>query len=272
MRPLTPPSSFAAPAPPPPRVAAFPHHLLVDSPSASLRRLLPLSTPSPSSARKVFDAIPRAKKSVVPFSALIGALSRSDDPDSAFSLCNQMRRLGVAPNSVTFLSLLSGASCARRGQCVHASAIHYGFFDADLVLANSMVSVYAKCGRVDTARKVFDLMPLRDAVSWNSMLSGYARNGCVDESIDLCRRMRFEEELLEPIKTGRQVHALVVSSGFCSDARVETALINHSSLPQQEEMMKVLRILDGEMRDISRSFATKGLAGLVGALAEVPLD
>ncbi|XP_020103382.1 pentatricopeptide repeat-containing protein At4g04370-like [Ananas comosus] len=271
MRPLTPPSSFAAPSPPPPppRAAAFPHHLLVDSPSASLRRLLPplhalalvlglAPSLAPSllraysdrgdlsSARKVFDAIPRAKKSVVPFSALIGALSRSDDPDSAFSLCNQMRRLGVAPNSVTFLSLLSGASCARRAQCVHASAIHYGFFDADLVLANSMVSVYAKCGRVDTARKVFDLMPLRDAVSWNSMLLGYARNGCVDESIDLCRRMRFEgiypdqqaygslvisltncaEELLEPIKTGRQVHALVVSSGFCSDARVETALIS----------------------------------------------
>ncbi|XP_024538663.1 pentatricopeptide repeat-containing protein At4g14050, mitochondrial isoform X1 [Selaginella moellendorffii] len=37
--------------------------------------------------------------------------------------------------------------------------------------------MYAKCGSMPDAQKVFDLMPVRDAVPWNALILGYFENG-----------------------------------------------------------------------------------------------
>ncbi len=42
---------------------------------------------------------------------------------------------------------------------------------------NSLVDMYAKCGSMDNACKVFNKMPSHDVVSWNALLGGYAMHG-----------------------------------------------------------------------------------------------
>ncbi|KAF5179513.1 Pentatricopeptide repeat [Thalictrum thalictroides] len=42
-------------------------------------------------------------------------------------------------------------------------------------LITSLIDMYAKCGKVDTARKLFDKMPKRDVVAWSAMVSGSLR-------------------------------------------------------------------------------------------------
>ncbi|XP_008791219.2 pentatricopeptide repeat-containing protein At4g04370 [Phoenix dactylifera] len=200
------------------------------------------------SARRVFDQMPLPlRNTVVPWSAIIAAHSRAGDAAAAFSLYGQMRRFEIQPNSITLLALLLAAVLRLDHlQCVHASAIRHGF-EADLVLANSMLNVYATCGRPDLARRLFDSMPLRDIVSWNSMLLGCARtDGCVTGSIDLFRRMRVVRGIHPDHQTygsliscftntknggegevlGKSVHALVVTSGVGLDAHVQTALVS----------------------------------------------
>ncbi|CAN1305811.1 Pentatricopeptide repeat-containing protein At4g02750 [Linum perenne] len=39
--------------------------------------------------------------------------------------------------------------------------------------------MYAKCGKINTARKVFDTMKKRDVISWNSMIDAYGIHGLV---------------------------------------------------------------------------------------------
>uniref|UniRef100_A0A7N0VH88 DYW domain-containing protein n=1 Tax=Kalanchoe fedtschenkoi TaxID=63787 RepID=A0A7N0VH88_KALFE len=49
-------------------------------------------------------------------------------------------------------------------------------------LCNRVVEMYAKCGSMELARKVFDEMRERDLCSWNVLVSGYAYAGMLDEA------------------------------------------------------------------------------------------
>lgn len=67
-------------------------------------------------------------------------------------------------------------------------------FASYIHVANSLISMYCKCGCMDDALRVFHELPNRDLVSWNSMIAGYAQYGLVHEAIDL-----FEEMLLQKV-------------------------------------------------------------------------
>jgi pentatricopeptide repeat protein len=44
-------------------------------------------------------------------------------------------------------------------------------------VGNSLVDMYAKCGSMENACKVFNKLPSWDVVSWNALLGGYAMHG-----------------------------------------------------------------------------------------------
>ncbi|KAK3042281.1 hypothetical protein RJ639_001876 [Escallonia herrerae] len=57
---------------------------------------------------------------------------------------------------------------------------------------NSLLAVYAKCGRLSSARSFFDGMEGKDSVSWNSIITGYCRTGEVGEARRLFELMAEE--------------------------------------------------------------------------------
>ncbi|OVA09774.1 Pentatricopeptide repeat [Macleaya cordata] len=188
-------------------------------------------------ARLVFDAMP--ERNVVPWSAIIGCYSRAGDVNMAFSMYNRMQHQGIQPNSVTVLGLLMGISKLQHLYCVHSCVIRAGF-EADLLVLNSLLNLYGKCGRVDVARKLFNLMNHKDIVSWNSLISGYTHDGNVRESVELLNRMRIEG--MEPghqtfgsvvssvaneckLELGKLVHGQIITAGFELDMHVETTLL-----------------------------------------------
>ncbi|PKA50032.1 Pentatricopeptide repeat-containing protein [Apostasia shenzhenica] len=186
-----------------------------------------------SDARRVFDGMP--DRNVVSWTAIIAAYSRSADANMAFSMYNKMQNEGILPNSVTLLGLLAGISELGQVQCLHASIVKYGFQD-DLVLINSIINVYSICGAVEFARVLFDSMPLRDTITWNSMLAGYCRIEAQRDSFELFHRMRltgfFPDQqtygslLASSIINGSSIHALIITSGFGSDAHLVTSLVS----------------------------------------------
>ncbi|KAM7465796.1 hypothetical protein LguiB_013358 [Lonicera macranthoides] len=68
-----------------------------------------------------------------------------------------------------------------------------GSKDSDVVVWNSMIMGFVKCGDVDSARELFDEMPVRNTVSWNSMISWYLRNGKWKEALGLFCEMQREK-------------------------------------------------------------------------------
>ena len=49
----------------------------------------------------------------------------------------------------------------------------------------ALIDMYAKCGRVESARLAFDQMGVRNLVSWNTMIDGYMRNGKFEDALQV---------------------------------------------------------------------------------------
>ncbi|KAI3732104.1 hypothetical protein L1987_63301 [Smallanthus sonchifolius] len=88
----------------------------------------------------------------------------------------------VYPDSYTYPLLIQASiGSVLEGKEVHDHVVKMGF-DSDVYVRNTLINMYAVCGSMMDARKVFDESPVRDLISWNSVLAGYVQMGSVEEA------------------------------------------------------------------------------------------
>ncbi|KAK1681902.1 hypothetical protein QYE76_042750 [Lolium multiflorum] len=194
-------------------------------------------------AHEIFDWMPT--RDAASYSALISGHARLGSPASAAeSLFRRMRLAELAPTEYTFVGLLT--ACIRRpnprfGTQVHAlAAKHQHLLANSLLVANALLAMYVKCGRLEDAVKLFDGMHHRDVSSWNTVLSGLVELGRHDDAFQLFADMRTGgvaadrftlSALLTAAAEGRglahgaSLHALSLKSGLELDLSVGNALI-----------------------------------------------
>ncbi|OAY85682.1 Pentatricopeptide repeat-containing protein, chloroplastic/mitochondrial [Ananas comosus] len=199
-----PPSS--APAPPPPHSSLSPSTL---SPSAaasspphvatsSSTPTLPLPPRPPPHALQLFDEMPR--RTTVTFNALLSRLARYSDAGRAHGLLlfSRMLSSGPTPNADTLAAALlccAGLGALALGRAAHALAARRGAARAPQ-LGTSLVHMYAKCGSLDSARRVFDrAMPARDASTWTAMIAALAAHARGEDAVHLFDEMVGRENL-----------------------------------------------------------------------------
>ncbi|CAH9147768.1 unnamed protein product [Cuscuta epithymum] len=68
------------------------------------------------------------------------------------------------------------------GRELHSHVFQRGF-RSDVYVHNTLINMYAVCGHIGDARKVFDESLVCDSVSWNSILAGYVQVGNVEEAM-----------------------------------------------------------------------------------------
>lgn len=140
-------------------------------------------------ARRVFDQMP--KRDVCSWTVMIAAYSRHGFPEEALILFRQMRQVGVEPNRFTYSSALSACTILaslKKGLEIQERIILAGF-QYYVSVANALIDLYAKCGRIETARHLFDRMSEPDVVSWTAIVSGYAQRGLVEDALKLFNEM-----------------------------------------------------------------------------------
>ncbi|KAG8378136.1 hypothetical protein BUALT_Bualt08G0106700 [Buddleja alternifolia] len=128
----------------------------------------------------------------LPWNILISSYISKECFEEAIFAYKQMCYKRIRPDNFTYPSVLK--ACAEQsnlelGREVHKS-INASSLDWNLFVQNALVSMYGKCGDLETARDVFDKMSVRDEVSWNSIISGYASRGKWDEAFELFESMR----------------------------------------------------------------------------------
>eukprot|EP01018_Ginkgo_biloba_P034725 Gb_12551 [translate_table: standard] len=146
--------------------------------------------------------------------------------------------------SSTYVCLLQ--SCLKKktlpeGKLVHAHIIQTGFECRDIHLGNTVVNMYAKCGSLMNARRVFDQMPEQDVASWTIMIAAYPKQGYSEEALALFYKMQrsgiqpnqftFASVLpacanLSALEHGKKIHEYIIKSEFQSDVFVASALID----------------------------------------------
>lgn len=140
-------------------------------------------------ARRVFDTMP--DKDVVSWTAMISGYSQAKRSSEALELFGLMRSSGVRPDEITLVSVIS--ACSNSGNLdagfnVHSYIDEYGF-SWMISLCNALIDMYAKCGYVEGARRVFGNMGRKSLITWNSMISACATHGDLEEAIGLFHDM-----------------------------------------------------------------------------------
>ncbi|KZV17354.1 pentatricopeptide repeat-containing protein mitochondrial [Dorcoceras hygrometricum] len=64
-----------------------------------------------------------------------------------------------------------------QGKQLHLLFIKKGILSSTVSIANRLLQMYARCGGIDYARRLFDEMTQRNLFSWNTILEGYAKDG-----------------------------------------------------------------------------------------------
>jgi pentatricopeptide repeat protein len=91
----------------------------------------------------------------------------------------------MQPDSVTFVGVLNACAsmvAIEEGRCAHEQIIRSGW-DSNVFVENSLVEMYAKCGSMEDAWKVFNKMISQDVVTWNAILGGCAMHGHGKEAL-----------------------------------------------------------------------------------------
>jgi len=135
--------------------------------------------------------------SIVLWTALISGHTQNDCSDQALHLYREMRDNNILPDQATFVTVLRACallSSLQDGQEIHSLIFHTGF-DLDELTSSALVDMYAKCGDVKSAAKVFEELPIKkDVISWNSMIVGFSKNGYAERALKV-----FDEMTLSPV-------------------------------------------------------------------------
>ncbi|KAJ0987386.1 hypothetical protein J5N97_005742 [Dioscorea zingiberensis] len=140
-------------------------------------------------ARYCFDNM--SERTHVSWTALIHGYARRGDIEETMSLFSAMEAAGEKPDAVTVVAVLSACSqtgSLKLGRLMNGYAIANGFGE-NVVVLNALIDMYAKCGCIGEARRLFNSMTDKTVVSWTTMISGHALNGDVEEALDVFSQM-----------------------------------------------------------------------------------
>ncbi|KAK8953061.1 Pentatricopeptide repeat-containing protein [Platanthera guangdongensis] len=156
----------------------------------------------------------------ISWSTLIAGYVHKGFTEEALALFSRMLNEGAPADAFTLTSI--AAACAdagifQQGRQIHACIEKLGH-GVDVFLASAVIDMYAKCGSLDDARKVFEGMECTNIVFWTSMIASYALYGEGREAIDVFQ-MLLEKRIM-PNKISFVVilsacsHAGLVEEGY----------------------------------------------------------
>ncbi|XP_011627313.1 pentatricopeptide repeat-containing protein At3g26782, mitochondrial-like [Amborella trichopoda] len=201
-------------------------------------------------ARQLFDEI--MEKTDVSWTCMISGYVHCGMMDEASILFREMQELGFKHSYATMACMLD--ACAeladlRLGSCIHGHAAKHGF-DIDVITGTALIDMYAKCGFIEEARRVFDEMPDRNVITHNAMIFGYGIHGHGTEALETFKNMREDG-----VKPNSSTFVSVLSA--CSHA----GLVNEGK--QYFESMVTLHGMTYEAKHYACKVDMLGRAGFV---------
>lgn len=192
-------------------------------------------------ARRVFDEM--SERNVRTWNSMFAGYTKSGNWEEVVKLFHEMLELDIRFDEVTLVSVLT--ACGRLadlelGEWINRYVEEKGL-KGNPTLITSLVDMYAKCGQVDTARRLFDQMDRRDVVAWSAMISGYSQASRCREALDLFHEMQKANidpneitmvsilsscAVLGALETGKWVHFFIKKKRMKLTVTLGTALMD----------------------------------------------
>ncbi|CAL5323170.1 unnamed protein product [Camellia sinensis] len=172
-------------------------------------------------SRKVFDQMP--DHNVLSWTATITGYVQSGGHDKeAIELYCRMIEGQVVPSHLTFSSLLKACgnlSDPAAGEQIYTNAVKHGLPSVNCV-GNSLISMYARPGRMEDARKAFDILFEKNLVSYSTIDTGIEVDAFTYASL------LSGAASIGAVGKGEQIHAQLIKAGFKSNQCISNALIS----------------------------------------------
>ncbi|GAB4851409.1 hypothetical protein Ancab_030811 [Ancistrocladus abbreviatus] len=191
---------------------------------------------------QLFEEIPLKNDDLYDF--LVGCFGSNGFYDDVLVVFEEMLELGFFPcvKSVFFAVM----ACGELRRLDKGLQLHDFVFDnrldANVLIGNSLISMYIKMARLDLGRSVFIAMKNKDIVSWNSLITGYAQRGNWKEAFKIFLSMKEGGNFVPNVVTflglafacaqsgkveqGKSIHGFLIRTGLLSDFRLGTALVD----------------------------------------------
>ncbi|ERM97614.1 hypothetical protein AMTR_s00173p00057570 [Amborella trichopoda] len=116
---------------------------------------------------------------IVTFNALISGYAQNGRAQEAINVCNELPKLGIAPNNVTFIGVLS--ACSHVG-LVRASLYYFNSMSLDYGISpefqhcSCLVDALGRAGELEKAHEIVTKIPFPEAIPAYRTLLAACRN------------------------------------------------------------------------------------------------
>ncbi|KAL9297351.1 hypothetical protein ACSQ67_023247 [Phaseolus vulgaris] len=180
-------------------------------------------------AFKVFREMP--ERNLVCWSAVIAGYVQNDRFIEGLKLFKDLLKVGMGVSQSTYASVFrscAGLSAFKLGTQMHGHALKSDF-GYDSIVGTATLDMYAKCGRMSDAWKVFNMLPSPPRQSYNAIIVGYARQDQGFKALEIFQFLQrtylgFDDISLSGALTacsvikghleGIQLHGLAVKCGL----------------------------------------------------------
>ncbi|XP_010909472.2 pentatricopeptide repeat-containing protein At3g16610-like [Elaeis guineensis] len=193
----------------------------------------------------VFHQLP--KRNSFAWNSILKGFVNAGRFSEVLAFYRKMTTEGLPADNFTYplvLKACSELSALEQGrqvqESIESNSVHCDS-KSNLYVRCALIDMFAKCGSLREARRVFDDMPMRDVVSWGAMICGTMHHGDWLEALNLFRSMRLEGiqtdsvivatvlpacGRLGALHVGMGLHGCAIRSGFGDDLCVSNALID----------------------------------------------
>jgi pentatricopeptide repeat protein len=163
-------------------------------------------------AEKVFHKL--SVRDVVSWNTMILAYAKEGEGNKSLQCVVQMQSEGISPTAATFICTLKACGnigAMEKAREIHAEIERSGLLGSDILVANTLVDTYAKCGFLSKAADAFDKLLVQGVISWTALMAGYAHAGESSRVFHIFESMLGEGIRPDPV-------AFVVLLNACSRA------------------------------------------------------
>jgi len=208
-------------------------------------------------AERVFQSMPCCD--VVSCNVLIGGYSTLEDAINAMRVFFWMRGTGIKPNYITIISLQGSCKTSHDlrsyGMPLHAYITQTGLLSNEYI-TNSLITMYATCGDLESSSDIFCRIKNKSVISWNAIIAANVRHGHGEEALKLFTDLQHAGNKLDrfclaeclsssaslaSLEEGMQLHGLSVKCGLDHDSHIVNAAMDmYGKCGKMDDMLKML--------------------------------